>query len=292
MEESPTRSMDVNDKNTSSFFAPRNMNFDQGAASGSSSTPFTFGAPLTGSSTASNLFASKPEDKPEAKPAASGFSFGSSGSSGFGGFGQKEPIPNQPSFSQSAPFTFGKPENNTQQSSSTSPFGFGTQKLPEINTNIGNQGSVGFGFGQRPSGSGQGTSPFSFGQQSPATTTTSQFTFGSQGTAPSTFGQQNASAPSSPSTFNQPSSFGFGSSAGPSNTFSFQPASPVTNPNPVGAFSFGQSTTPQAQSPASPFSAPSSPQPPVGALFTIGAPPSNPASRQMKKLPNRRGAKR
>lgn len=293
MEESPTRSMDTNEKpTTSGFFASRTLNFGQSEGSGGTSTPFTFGS----SSISSNPFASKPEDKLESRSASSGFSFGSSGGGGGFGFGQKEPEPSRPTFSSAPPFTFGKPETRTQQTSSTSPFGFGTQKLPEINTSA---SSGGFSFGQKPPESSQGTSSFGFGQSSPASTTTSPFAFGSnQGAVSSSFGQQNASAPSSPSTFNQPPSFSFGNSTtpstAPSNPFGFQPSSPVSNPAPNGSFSFGQSTTPQPQSPASPFSAPTSPQTTGGALFTIGAAPNNPTAgaRQIKKLPTRRGGKR
>jgi len=279
MEESPTRVVEevANPRpNGDSFFAGRVLNFGQG--NGNTDSPFNFG-------TDSNPFVSKSEEKQ--KP-STGFTFGSSGS----GFGQP-----------SAAFAFGKSDNASQPTTPLSPFTFGTSKLPEINTFGTSQAasSAPFNFGQKP-GSNQGSSGFTFGQQQSPVTTSNQFAFGqSQTLAPPlpSFGQQSGSAPNSPSTFNQPLPFGFGSGTPTSspNPFTFQSSSPITTtPSNAPGFTFGQQPPTQAQpsTPVSPFPVPGSPQPAGGSLFNIGASPTvqSPTTRAIKKLPTRRGGAR
>lgn len=276
MEESPTRVVEIATPrpNENSFFGGRVLNFGQN--SGSPNSPFGFGT-VSGDS---NSFGSKVEEKPKS---STGFSFSSSG------FDQPSPA-----------FTFGKVDDSPQQATPSSPFAFGTSKLPEINTFSANQttSSSPFNFGQRP-GSSQGSSGFTFSQQSPVTTT-SQFNFGqTQTLAPPSFGQQNGSVPNSPSTFNQPLSFGFGAATptSTSNPFNFQTPSPITTtPSSAPGFAFSQQPPTQAQpsTPVSPFPVPGSPQPASGSLFNIGASPTvqSPGPRAIKKLPTRRGGAR
>ena len=283
MEESPTRVVEevaTQRPNEDSFFAGRVLNFSQ--SNGNTSSPFNFG----NTSGDSNPFVGKSEEKPKTP----GFAFNSSGS----GFGQSSPA-----------FTFGKADNTSQPATPSSPFTFSTSKLPEINTFGAGQttSSSPFNFGQRP-GSSQGSSGFTFGQQQSPVTTSSQFNFGqSQTLAPPLppFGQQNGSAPNSPSTFNQPLSFGFGSatptSTSASNPFAFQSPSPITTtPSSAPGFTFGQQPSAQAQpsTPVSPFPVPGSPQPAGGSLFNIGASPTvqSPGTRAIKKLPTRRSGVR
>jgi len=281
MEESPTRAVEVAAPrpNEDSFFAGRVLNFGQN--NGSANSPFNFGA----ASGDSNLFGGKIEEKP--KP-STGFAFGSSGS----GFGQPSPA-----------FTFGKVDNVSQPATPSSPFTFGTSKLPEINPFGTSQttNSAPFNFGQRP-GSSQGPPGLTFGQQQSPVTTSSPFNFGQGQTlapTPLSFGQQNGSAPNSPSTFNQPLSFGFGSATptSTSNPFNFQSSSPITTtPSSAPGFNFGPQPPTQVQpsTPVSPFPVPGSPQPAGGSLFNIGAPPvvQSPSTRAIKKLPTRRGGAR
>ncbi|KAF9646853.1 hypothetical protein BDM02DRAFT_3130135 [Thelephora ganbajun] len=282
MEESPTRVVEVTSlrQNEDSFFAGRAVNFGQ--SNGSTGSPFNFGT-TSGDST---TFGGKLEEK--LKP-STGFTFSSPGS----GFGQPSPV-----------FTFGKADNASQPAtpSSSSPFTFGTSKLPEISTFGPSQATNPslFNFGQRP-GSNQGPPGFTFGQQQPPATTSNPFNFGQgQTLGPPSFGQQNGSVPNSPSTFNQPLSFGFGPATptSTSNPFNFQNPSPITTtPSSAPGFTFGQQPPTQAQpsTPVSPFPVPGSPQPAGGSLFNIGASPTtqSPGTRAIKKLPTRRaGARR
>ena len=238
---------------------------------------------------------------PEARPAIGStapFSFGGAGSSGVNGsslFGAQGGTA-----SSTSPFTFG-----VASSASSNPFapkkpeeskpfgGFGAPQAPPINTS--------FSFGQqqpeenRPSSAG---ALFAFGQTpTSATNPTPTFAFGGANASSNPFGAATGSAPASPSTFAQPSSFSFGAtSATNSNAFAFgsQPSSPAaaanaTLPPPAGnATGFGQ--TP---SPSSPFTAPLplATSTSGGALFTIGAAPPT-GQRQIKKLPRRAPVKR
>ena len=281
MEESPTRPLEVatSRPNEDSFFGGRVLDFGQ--SNRSANSPFNFGT----TSGDSNPFGGKLEEK--SKP-STGFAFGSSGS----GFGQP-----------STAFTFGKADNTSQPATPSSPFTFGTSKLPEINTFGASQtaSSTPFNFGQRPESS-QGPSGFTFGQQQSPVTTSSSFNFGQGQTLappPLSFGQQNGSVPSSPSTFNQPLPLGFGSATptSTSNPFSFQSPSPITaTPSNAPGFTFGQQPPAQVQpsTPVSPFPVPGSPQPAGGSLFNIGASPTvqSPSTRAIKKLPARRGGAR
>jgi len=280
MEESPTRVVDVTTSRPSegSFFGGRVLNFGQG--NGNTSSPFDFGtAPGD-----SNPFGGKLE-KPKS---SSGFTFGSPGP----GFGQPNPA-----------FTFGKVDDTPQPVTPSSPFTFGTSKLPETNSFSVSQttNSAPFNFGQRP-GSSQDPPGFSFGQQQSPVTTSGPFSFGQGQTLappPVSFGQQNGSVPSSPSTFTQPLPFGLGSATptSTSNPFNFQSSSPITTtPSSAPGFTFGQQPPTQAQpsTPVTPFPVPGSPQPAGGSLFNIGASPivQSPTTRAIKKLPNRRGGAR
>ena len=246
----------------------------------------------------------------ESRPTLGGFSFvtnnsdSNTGSSLFGG-GQNSAT-GAPS---STPFSFGgssslanpfAPKNpQPEEPKGFTGFGQTTPVAPTISTT--------FSFGQqlkspedaqRPSTTG----PFSFAA-TPTSATSATPAFSFSGTANSNpFGQPpSGSAPSSPSTFNQPSSFAFGASA-PSagNAFAFgsQPASPAGGANltlPQSSFGtgggFGQSAP---QQPSSPFNSPLALAPSTssgGSLFTMGSAPA-PATngpRQIKKLPNRRG---
>ena len=239
---------------------------------------------------------------PEARPAIGStapFSFGSAGSSGVNGsslFGAQGGTS-----SSTSPFAFGA------SSTSSNPFapkkpeeakhfgGFGAPQAPPINTS--------FSFGQqqpeenRPSSAG---GLFAFGQTpTSATNPTPPFAFGGANASSNPFGAGTGSAPASPSTFAQPSSFNFGAtSATNSSAFAFgsQPSSPAaaanaTLPPPGGNAGFGQ--TP---SPSSPFTAPLplATSTSGGALFTIGAAPPAPPTgqRQIKKLPRRVPVKR
>ena len=136
MEESPARVVEVSTPrpNNNSFFNGRVLNVGQNNEN--TSSPFNFGT----SPVDSNPFESKLE-KPKPSP---GFPFSSSGS----GFDKPNPV-----------FTFGKVDSSTQPA---------TSKLPGINTFTASQttSSSPFNFGPRP-GSGQGSSGFPFGQQSP-----------------------------------------------------------------------------------------------------------------------------
>ncbi|KAJ7929329.1 hypothetical protein B0H13DRAFT_1964883 [Mycena leptocephala] len=232
---------------------------------------------------------------PEIKPAAprptlggagSGFSFSNPSSGSLFGQAPAAPTP--------APFSFGG-------SPSPNPFAAST---PTENKPF---GSSDFG---RPAST---SNPFAFGQNNssidpPRPSTTGSFSFQSSGPSASTgfpFGGGNAtntnpfppqpsggSAPSSPSTFNQPFSFG---AAQQSTSFSFGSSQPVS---PAGAASsLPQPTTPGGfggggfgAQPSSPFGAGG--QPAGGSLFTIGAaPPAAPvgnAPRVLKKLPRRK----
>ncbi|KAK0228222.1 hypothetical protein IW262DRAFT_1293077 [Armillaria fumosa] len=178
---------------------------------------------------------------------------------GFGGFGQSSGT------SSSFPFTR-KTSEDPPRPSTAGAFSF---QSPNSATGSGSGSGSGFGFGGASSG------------------TTSNFPSGP------------LSAPNSPSTFNNPSpSFTFAAAPATTNPFAFgsQPASPATgstNLPSVASTGFGGGFG----VPSNPFGAASTtPAAPSngGTLFTIGAAPSAPPNgmRQIKKLPNRRGAKR
>ncbi|KAF8803620.1 hypothetical protein BYT27DRAFT_7260065 [Phlegmacium glaucopus] len=287
MEESPTREIQQsNGTNKPALTLGSGFLFNSSASTGPSlfgggsqnttsplptTSPFSFGG-----SSPSNPFTSKDKvDEPKA----------------FGGFGQ----------TSTTPSTSSNPFASQDKTDEPKPFGtFGkTSAVPSTST--------GFTFGQpakvteeaqRPSTTGS----FSFNTTPTSATTSSPFSFGTPQNA-NPFGQATSgSAPSSPSTFNQPSPFAFGAPASSTNApfgFGSQPASPagganLSLPQPAssGGFAFGQ----QAQQPSSPFGAPIPLAPSTssgGSLFTIGAAPTpaTPAggSRQIRKLPTRRG---
>ncbi|KAJ7871527.1 hypothetical protein B0H14DRAFT_3439569 [Mycena olivaceomarginata] len=230
------------------------------------------------------------EPRPTLGGAGGGFSFGNPSSSG-SLFGGQAPAPQAP-----APFSFGASSSSNPFAApapaENKPFGGGDFGRPATST---------FSFGQnnassstidppRPSTAGS----FSFGSSAPSSGT--GFSFGGGNTtnanpfAPQPSG---GSTPSSPSTFNQPFSFG---APQQSTSFSFGGSQPVS-PAPA-ASNLPQPTTPGGfggggfgAQPSSPFggggSAPSS-----GGLFTIGAPPApapaGNAPRVLKKLPRRK----
>ncbi len=214
-------------------------------------------------------------------------------------------------------------------SSTTSPFTFGvstpsvsnpfTQKKPEESRPFGGFGApainTSFSFGQQQKDE---TRPLSAGDlfafvQTPtsSTNTITAFPFGAP-TPVSTnpFASVTGSAPSSPSTFNQPTPFTFGAppvapvASSSAFTFGSQPASPAGGPNlslpqPSVSTTFGNGGGfGQTPSPSSPFTAalPLAPSMSSGGtpLFTIGAAPApSPAGqRQIKKLPRRGPVKR
>jgi len=250
------------------------------------------------------------------KLALDGFSFGAPSASSTGStlFGQN----NQNGQAGSTPFSFGGPPST----SISNPFASKPEEKQE-NKGLGfssfgqNTSSSGFSFGQKPADAAPTTttsvSGFSFGQTPVAAPTniSTSFAFGGPANSGNPFSQSasNAeSAPNSPSTFNQSTPFSFASPTAPSNPFAFgssQPASPATNDNvslpqapgtPGGGFTFGQSNGTSAPQSTSPFQAPLATLPPIsGSLFTIGSAPPAPAGgggRAIKKLPNRRAAKR
>ncbi|KAJ7445806.1 hypothetical protein B0H11DRAFT_2086957 [Mycena galericulata] len=233
------------------------------------------------------------EPRPTLGGAGSGFSFSNPSTSG-SIFGQA------PAAAAPAPFSFGA-------SASPNPFAAPatTENKPFGSSDFGRPPSTStpFAFGQnnaptpsidppRPSTTGS----FSFGSSGPSSST--GFTFGGGNQAPSnpfTLLPSGGSAPSSPSTFNQPFSFG---AAAPqqSGSFSFGSSQPVSPAG--GASNLPQPTTPGGfgsgfgAQPSSPFSAAPPAQPAGGSLFTIGAaPPPAPAGnapRMLKKLPRRK----
>jgi len=176
-----------------------------------------------------------------------------------------------------------------------------------------NTSSSGFSFGSKPADVTSSTGGFSFGQPplvAPVNTPTS-FAFGGPSNNSNLFQQSASNAgstPNSPSTFNQSTPFSFVSPTAPNNPFAFgpsQPASPATNGNtslpqapstPGGGFAFGQSSGSSVPQSTPHFQAPPATLPPMGgSLFTIGSAPPAPSSgggRAIKKLPNRRAAKR
>ncbi|KAF8184993.1 hypothetical protein K438DRAFT_2020217 [Mycena galopus ATCC 62051] len=293
---------------TSFSFGPSVPNADSKPAS-SGGGLFTFGAP---NAMASSARPSTPprndvqeftmEESPtrdmqaDTKPAAprptlggtgSGFSFGNPSSSG-SLFGQA------PATQAPAPFTFGA-------SPSPNPFAASapTENKPFGGSDFGRPATASpFGFGQnnapsstteppRPSTAGS----FSFGSSGPSSGTS--FTFGGGNIANPFASQPSAgSAPSSPSTFNQPFSFG---APQPSTSFSFGASQPVS---PAGAASnLPPPTTPGGfgggfgAQPSSPFGGGAQPAPAGSSLFTIGAAPSAPVGntqRVLKKLPRRK----
>ncbi|PPQ66838.1 hypothetical protein CVT26_009617 [Gymnopilus dilepis] len=312
--------------------APLAFSFSSGGSTAgdvSNKTPFMFGQPTSLAPTErpvtppkNNEQDSRMDESPTrdlqqvngTKPTSAmngGFSFGSGSSTTNGGSlfgGQSNTAPSfsfgASSSAASNPFA---PKDNKDATASKGFGGFGQAPAPIMTSFSFGQTSKPAEEPQRPATAGA----FSFGATpTSATSGTPAFSFG-QPPASNPFGQSGSgSAPSSPSTFNQPSSFGFGATT-PSSTapFSFgsQPNSPAGGANltlPAGGFGsgapFGQAQQPQ---PSSPFSAPIALAPSTsggagggGALFTIGAAPAPaPAGgpRQIKKLPTRRaGAKR
>lgn len=237
---------------------------------------FSFVTNNSGSNAGSSLFGGG-QNSASVAPSSTPFSFG--GSSLANPFAPKNPQPEEPKgfagFGQTTPVA---PTLSTT-------FSFGQQlKSPED--------------AQRSSTTG----PFSFAA-TPTSATSATPAFSFSGTANSNpFGQPpSRSAPSSPSTFSQPSSFAFGApaaSAGGAFAFGSQPASPAGGANltlPQSSFGtgggFGQSAP---QQPSSPFNSPLPLAPSTssgGSLFTMGSAPAPAANgpRQIKKLPNRRG---
>jgi nucleoporin NUP1 len=228
------------------------------------------------SSTSAPLFGGvQPAASPVSNP--SPFSFGSSTTSAAGNpFAPKETKPQFEGFGQIS-------------ATPATTFNFNQVKAPDP------------AEAQRPATTGS----FSFNATPTSATGSAPFSFA----APSNpFGQSQAgSAPSSPSTFNQPSPFAFTgpSAASASTTFSFgsQPASPaggnvsLSLPQASTSSGFGGGSGFGAVPPPSPFSGPVPLAPSTssgGTLFTIGAAPviapSGPGGpRQIRKLPNRRG---
>ncbi|KAJ6488685.1 hypothetical protein C8R47DRAFT_978540 [Mycena vitilis] len=236
---------------------------------------------------------SKPT-RPTLGGAGSGFSFNNASSGSLFGQAPAAPAP--------APFSFGgspssnlfppaenKPFGGTdfgRPSSASSPFAFGQNNTPNLSIDTprpSSTGSFSFQSAGPPAGPVSSAGPgFSFG--------------GGNSTNTSLFAPQPTvgSAPNSPSTFNQPFSFG-APAPQQSGSFSFGPSQPVSPAGP--ASSLPQPTTPGGfgggggfgAQPSSPFGA--APQP-SGGLFTIGAaPPPAPAGnapRVLKKLPRRK----
>ncbi|KAJ7184165.1 hypothetical protein C8R46DRAFT_451817 [Mycena filopes] len=228
------------------------------------------------------------ESRPTLGGAGSGFSFGNPSSGSL--FSQPAPAP------VPAPFSFGaSPSPNPFAAASageSKPFGSSDFGRPASASNP-------FAFGQnnvttpsidppRPTTGGS----FSFASSGPSTGTGFAFGGGSTTNANPFAPQPSAaSAPHSPSTFNQSFSFGGGApQQAASFSFGSQPASPAgpapslpqpTTPGGFGGGGFGGQ-------PTSPFSA-APPQPTGSSLFTIGAaPPAAPAPRVLKKLPRRK----
>ncbi|KAJ6606599.1 hypothetical protein DFH09DRAFT_1017675 [Mycena vulgaris] len=241
---------------------------------------------------------------PEVKPAeprptlggvGSGFSFNNPSSGSI--FGQA------PAAAAPAPFTFGgSPSPNpfaAPTQTENKPFGGGDFGRPASTSNP-------FAFGQNNASSSSIDPPRpsttgSFSFQSSGSSTGTGFTFGGGNPTNNPFAPQPSagSAPNSPSTFNQPFSFGT-TAPQQSGSFSFGSSQPVS---PAGAASsLPQPTTPGGfggggfgTQPTSPFSAGGlaptpSQQSAGGSLFTIGAAPPPPASgpRVLKKLPRRK----
>ncbi|KAF4615306.1 hypothetical protein D9613_002849 [Agrocybe pediades] len=230
------------------------------------------------------------------------FSFGATSTGSSGGAGSLFGSNASPAVPSPTPFSFGSTSANPfapKESKPEEPKGFGgfgplSNAAPPINTS--------FSFGQpkdeaqRPATTGS----FAFGTPV-ATTPTNAFSFGAPTASTNPFGSSSnaGSAPSSPSTFNQPSPFAFAAPAPVNSTFTFgsQPNSPATSNSglPQSSGGFGGSGFGQAQQPSSPFSGPIALAPSTSgggtpSLFTIGAAPNVPAGapRQIKKLPNRR----
>ena len=301
---------------------PASTGFSFGPSSGSNGTdvshkPFLFGNTTTAPPrpvTPKNDQEFRMEESPtrdvnqkvdEPKPVIGGFSFSvPSATVGSSPFGQN----NQNS--QTAPFSFGAP-------STPNPFGKPADAQEGKNNNFGTFGgnassSGAFSFGQKtlesaPSVSRSTSAGFTFGQPQPAAPPqiASSFSFGATPANNNPFSQvpsNTGSAPSSPSTFNQPSPFSFTSPTTPSNNnpFAFgssQPASPAGGNTGLpqapgtsnGGFSFGQSNGAAAPQTAAPFQV----QPSTGGnLFTIGSAPSPAPGRPVKKLPRRGMSKR
>ncbi|KAF5324549.1 hypothetical protein D9611_004477 [Ephemerocybe angulata] len=204
----------------------------------------------------------------------------------FGGFGASapsNPFSSPKTTEESKPFSFTVTPATSAPAAPAAPFSFGPS------TSTGSEAP-------RPSSSG-----FSFGGAPTPTTAAPPFSFGgAPAAAPNPFASgAPASAPGSPSTFNNPSPFAFNSSTlpAPNAAFSFsQPASPAGSNSGLPSTGFG------AQSSGFGQAAPSSPFAPAplalststgGSLFTIGAAPAQPAvggaaPRVTRKLPTRR----
>ncbi|TFK25034.1 hypothetical protein FA15DRAFT_668907 [Coprinopsis marcescibilis] len=296
---------------------------DSAASSAATSAPFSFG-PAGSSTVAPKPFAfgspapSNPIDRPVTPPKNNdqefrmeesptreiqsngapkptlNFSFG--GSSLFGA----PPSQETASPAASSPFSFGagtapNPFAAAPKAEESRPFGFGSA------TNTPTTVAAPFSFGPSTSTGGEAPRPnttgsaFGFGSASTPTTTAPAFSFGNN--APNPFAPGQASAPASPSTFNQ-SPFSFNAPLpAPANPFSFnsQPASPAgSNSGLPSTGGFGSTNgTFGAGAPSSPFSPPSQLAPSTssgGTLFTIGAAPTPApnAPRQIRKLPSRK----
>lgn len=229
-----------------------------------------------------------------------GFSFGNATSSGFGAQTNAPPTSTTPTFGFGA------------SSSASNPFAK-TDKPEETKSGFGgfgqSNGNSGFSFNRkvedppRPATAGS----FSFGSPNSAPASGTAFPFGGPGnnsTGSTTFPSGPLSAPNSPSTFNNATaspSFAFGALPATTNPFGFgsQPASPApgntTLPSAFGGGSTNGFGAHAGAAPSNPFGAPTTPSTSSGgSLFTIGAAPSAAlgGARQIKKLPNRRGAKR
>ncbi|KAJ7093128.1 hypothetical protein C8R44DRAFT_990041 [Mycena epipterygia] len=235
------------------------------------------------------------EPRPTLGGAGSGFSFSNPSSGTLFGQAPAAPTPAPFSFGGSSPnpFATAAPAENKpfggsdfgRPASTSNPFAFGQNTAPNSSIDP-----------PRPSTTGS----FSFQSSGPSTGT--GFTFGGGNpTNANPFASQQpsgGSAPNSPSTFNQP--FSFGAAAPQPGSFSFGSSQPVS---PAGAPSnLPQPTTPGGfgggfgAQPSSPFSAGGIAPPQQsagGSLFTIGAPPppapvgGNPP-RVLKKLPRRK----
>ncbi|KAJ7197252.1 hypothetical protein GGX14DRAFT_668810 [Mycena pura] len=205
-------------------------------------------------------------------------------------------------------FSFSNPPSGSlfKQSATPAPapFSFNATSAPgsSLFASPGSTENKPFGGGDF-SGAASNVNPFAFGQNSTSTgpidpprpSTTGSFSFGSSGPSTSTsfgFGSANlpssnpfaaslsgGSAPNSPSTFNQP--FTFGTSAAQQSTpFSFGSSQPAS---PAGAVStLPQPTTPGGFAVQTPFSAG------AGSLFTMGSAPPPAGQRVLKKLPRRK----
>ncbi|KAJ6618261.1 hypothetical protein B0H10DRAFT_1947658 [Mycena sp. CBHHK59/15] len=226
--------------------------------------------------------------------------------------GEIKPVEPRPTlgsgFSFNNPSSAGSMFGQNTAAAAPAPFSFGRENKPFGGSDFGRpQGTSNpFEFGQntasnppndppRPSTTGS----FSFQSSGPSMDT--GFTFGGGATNANTFAPQpqaSGSVPNSPSTFNQPFSFG-APAPQTSGSFSFGSSQPVS---PVGvASSLPQPTTPGgfgggsfSAQPSSPFSAGGVAPTPTGggSLFTIGAaPPPAPSAngpRLLKKLPRRK----